>query len=126
MLSPPSTITSYLLEITAYLTCFMTRASAFNPPWETELSAVVGSIVVRVFDRKVGLPALGFCPVLGVDPQALQVPDHNLITLIAGYVQHIAAQLGMAVVGERDNDVPLSVHQAAMLRTGTEQHQVLS
>ncbi len=103
----------------------MTRASAFNPPWETELSAVVGSIVVRVFDRKVGLPALGLCPVLGVDPQALQVPDHNLITLIAGDVQHLTAKLGMAVVGEWDYRIPFSIHQAAMLRTGTEQHQVL-
>ncbi len=104
----------------------MTKVSAFNPPWKTEFSPVVGSIVVRVLDRKVGLITLALRPVLGVDPKALQIPDHDLLTLIAGDVQHLAAKLGMAVIGERDNNIPLSVHQAAVLCAGAEQHQVLS
>ncbi len=77
----------------------MTKASAFNPPWKTEFSPVVGSIVVRVLDRKVGLITLALLPVLGVDPKALQIPDHDLITLA---VVHIQDTLAAPVGGGKD------------------------
>jgi hypothetical protein len=51
-----------------------------------------------------------------VDPDALLVPQHDLIALIAGQIHHIRRQIRMSVLGEHDDAAEMPIDQAALFR----------
>ena len=80
--------------------------TAFNPPWKTEFSPVVGSIVVRVLDRKVGLSSLGLINSMGAIIFPVAVSTFNLI-IIKNYMTSIPVSLIESATLDGCNDVTI-------------------
>ena len=100
--------------------------SLFLPSGERVLSSVVRSIVVRIFLRSIDHVSLLHWSVLGIDIHLLSVPHNDFLTVITLTVENLRRERRMAVIGERDDDVALPVHETAIFRVSIEEHQVLT
>src|SRR5579883_2183079 len=87
--------------------------------------AIVRLVAIGIADRRIE-PFSGKGPVLGVDPDALLVPEDDLVAGVAGQVGHGGGQVGMAVVGKHHDSTEPTVDQAALARIPREQDEFLA